>query len=222
MAHAVPVSAEYEGKLERLLDLSARMIAEKGYHNTSIRDIARATGMSLAGLYYYVRSKEELLFLIQSRLLRTVLDDLARRLEGVDDPRERLRIFVDNHVRFFSRHMPAMKVMVHEYDGLTGEYREKVRALRHEYTEILLGILRDVRRVSGAGDAVVLRVAAFALFGMINWIYTWYRAERDVPVDRLADQMVRLFLGGFLGHADVAWAAGRGGRGVRPGAPQPR
>lgn len=217
MAQAVPVSAEYEGKLERLLDLSAQMIAEKGYHNTSIRDIARITGVSLAGLYYYFRSKEELLFMIQGRLLRTVLDDLRRNLEGVEHPHERLRVFVDNHVRFFARRMPAMKVMAHEYDCLTGEYRDQIRALRHEYTEMCLTILRDVRRFSGAGDAVVLRVAAFALFGMMNWIYTWYRPDRDVPVERLAEQLYRLFLGGFLGSGEVEWETSRGGRALRPG-----
>jgi AcrR family transcriptional regulator len=213
MAQPAPVSAEYEGKLERLLDHSARIFADQGFHNTSIRDISRVSGVSLAGLYYYFQSKEELLYLIQSRLLDRVLLDLRERLEGVDGAHDRLRAFVDNHVRFFAQRMAAMKVMTHEYDCLTGEYREKIRALRQEYIEACLTILRDVRRSSGAGDAVVLRVAAFSLFGMMNWVYTWYRADRDVPVDRLAEQIYRLFLGGFLGSGDVEAASARG----RPG-----
>ena len=216
MAQPAPTSAEYESKLERLLELSAQVFADQGYHATSIRDISRLTGISLAGLYYYFQSKAELLYLIQSRLLRSVLDGLRRGLEGVDEPHERLRVFVDNHVRFFAQRMAAMKVMTHEYDCLSGEYREKIRALRQEYTEACLTILRDVRRVSGAGDAVVLRVAAFSLFGMMNWIYTWYRPDRDVPVDRLAEQLYRLFLGGFLGSGDVEVAAPRAGRHFRP------
>jgi AcrR family transcriptional regulator len=210
MAQPAPVSAEHEGKLERLLELSAQVFAEKGFHNTSIRDISRVTGISLAGLYYYFQSKEALLYLIQSRLLRSVLDDLRGRLAESEDPHERLRAFVENHVRFFAQRMPAMKVMTHEYDSLTGEFREKIRALRAEYTEACLTILRDVRRISGAGDAVVLRVAAFSLFGMMNWVYTWYRPDRDVPVDRLAEQMYRLFLGGFLTSGEVELLGPRG------------
>lgn len=217
MPQVAPVPTETAGKLERLLELSAEIFADKGYHNTSIRDIARASGVSLAGLYYYFRSKEELLFRIQERLLRTVLDDLRRRLDHVHDPRERLRILVHNHLRVFAQRRPAMKVLVHEYDSLTGEHREHIRALRHEYMEACLAILRDVRRFSGSGDAEVLRVAAFALFGMMNWTTTWYRPERDVSVDRLAEQIYRLFLGGFLRSGDASRHPDRRAEPLDPG-----
>lgn len=199
---ALPASPDYEQKLERLLNVAAEIFAEKGYHNTSIRDIARRAGVSLSGLYYYFNSKEELLFRIQDRCFRTVLNDLERRLARLDDPEQRLRALVHNHVEFFVRHMPAMKVLSHEYDSLSGEYRERIRELRRHYVDLCTEILRDLRRDTGAGDAVVLRVATFSLFGMMNWVYTWYRPDRDVPVDRLAEQFYRLFRGGFVAPAD--------------------
>lgn len=206
---ALPPSTNYEEKLERLLTVAAEIFAEKGYHNTSIRDIAGRAEVSLSGLYYYFKSKDELLFLIQDRSFRTVLRSLERRLRELDAPEERLRALVDNHVEFFARHMPAMKVLSHEYDCLEGEYRERIRDLRRRYVEICTEILRDLRRDSGAGDAVVLRVATFSLFGMMNWIYTWYRPATDIPVERLAEHIYRLFIGGFVAPADRRPDVGR-------------
>lgn len=217
---ALPASPDYEDKLERLLDVAAEIFAEKGYHNTSIRDIAGRAGVSLSGLYYYFSSKEELLFKVQDRCFRTILQGLEARLRSVAEPEERLRALVHNHMEFFVRRMPAMKVLSHEYDSLTGEYQEPIRALRRQYVEICTEILRELRRSTGTSDAVVLRVATFALFGMMNWTHTWYRSGRDIPVDRLAEQVYRLFMGGFVAPAERRSTNGVLAAGAaRPGGP---
>jgi TetR/AcrR family transcriptional regulator, cholesterol catabolism regulator len=184
----------YDEKLARILRTAAAEIAERGFHNTGMRDISRATGVSLAGLYYYFRSKDELLFLIQDHCFGTVLDNLERRLEGVEDPRLRLRLLVENHLRFFAANMKEMKVLSHEAASLTGEYRTVVNAKKRRYTDICLDI---VERLGGGTSPMAARDATFALFGMLNWIYNWYDPERDVPVSELAEQMSRLFLGGY-------------------------
>lgn len=194
------VSGEHEEKLERLLAIAAEIFAEKGYHRASIRDLSRRAGVSLSGLYYYFSSKDELLFMIQERSLRRVLSELARKLEGIDRPEERLRVLVHNHVAFFARNMAAMRVLTHEYDALEGDYRARIRELRLRYSDLCTEILRDLRRFSGGGDVVPLNVATFALFGMMNWIHAWYRPGTAVPVDRLADHLYELFLGGFIGR----------------------
>src|SRR5829696_4507094 len=92
----------YDQKLEFILRTSARVFAEKGFHSTSMRDIARETQVSLAGLYYYCASKDELLFLIQDNCFGRVLERLEARLKGVADPVERLRLVVENHLSFFA------------------------------------------------------------------------------------------------------------------------
>ena len=78
--------SRYDQKLEHILRTSARIFAEKSYHSTSMREIARATGVSLAGLYHYCKSKEELLFLIQDHCFGRVLERLEERIKDVDDP----------------------------------------------------------------------------------------------------------------------------------------
>ncbi len=184
-----------DDKLANILKTSAGIFAEKGYHQASIRDISRATGISLSGLYYYVDSKEEILFLIQDHCFGTILAELDELLEGSQQsPSRKLRMLVGNHLRFFVNNMQEMKVLSHEADSLTGEFRNRVNARKKRYTTIAMGIIEELPH----DTAVDLRVATFGLFGMMNWIYNWYRPQRDVPVEVLADHMTRLFLRGYL------------------------
>src|SRR5690606_23406418 len=99
-------STAYDQKLESILRTAASVFAERGYHRASIRDISRATGVSLAGLYYYFQSKEELLFLIQDHALEQLIGGAEERVVGVTDPRERLRRLMENHLRYFVQNMP--------------------------------------------------------------------------------------------------------------------
>ena len=184
----------YDTKLESILRTAARIFAEKGYHQASIRDISRATGVSLSGLYYYFDSKEELLFLIQDFCFGTLLENLEQILEGAEEPPRRLRLLIENHLRFFVNNMPEMKVLSHEADSLSGEYRDRVNAKKRRLTEIAAEILGEL----DADPQVDPRTAVFSLFGMMNWLYNWYRPQRDAPVERLAEDMSRLFLRGYL------------------------
>src|ERR1700758_3614364 len=97
--------SRYDQKLEHILSTAARIFAEKSYHSTSMRDISRATGVSLAGLYHYCKSKDELLYLIQDNCFGHVLERLEQRLRDVDDPLVKLRIFIENHLSFFAANM---------------------------------------------------------------------------------------------------------------------
>ncbi len=198
--HTLPVSPEHEEKLERLLAVAAEIFAEKGYHHASIRDLSRRAGVSLSGLYYYFSCKGELLFKIQERSLRNVLAELETKLAEVDHPEERLRVLVYNHVDFFARNMAEMRVLTHEFESLEGEYRQKIRSLRQQYTNRCTEILRDLRRFGGGGDVVPLNLATSALFGMMDWTHSWYRPGTSVPVERLAEHLYRLFVGGFIGR----------------------
>ncbi len=195
----------YDEKLESILRTAAGIFAEKGYHQASIRDIARATGVSLSGLYYYFNSKEELLFLIQDHAFGTLLNNLERLLSNETDPQRRLRILVENHLRYFTANTAEMKVLSHEGDSLTGDFRRRVNAKKKRLTELAMEILGELRP---DGD-VDLRVATFALFGMMNWLYNWHRPETDVPVDRLVEDMYRIFAEGFLPAGEAVSDAAR-------------
>src|SRR5882757_2141838 len=138
----------HDQKLELILRASARIFAEKSYHSTSMRDISRVTGVSLAGLYHYCKSKEELLFLIQDHCFGRVLHRLEERLHGESDPIERLRIFVDNHLSFFAANMSEMKVLSHEAESLAGDLHEHVSTRKRQYTRAARRILSGLQQAS--------------------------------------------------------------------------
>lgn len=193
------IRTQFDEKLSSILSTAGKVFAEKGYHNASIRDIARATGVSLSGLYYYFQSKEELLYLIQDHAFGTLLCRLEERLAGVEDPQLRLRILIHNHLTYFIDSMAEMKVLSHEAESLTGEYLRNVNRKKKRLTEIAMEILRELRPESELNE----RFATFALFGMMNWLYNWYRPDRDAPVEQLVDDLTRLYIGGFLNPAQL-------------------
>ena len=193
-------ASRYDQKLEFILRESARIFAEKSYHSTSMRDISRATGVSLAGLYHYCKSKDELLFLIQDHCFGRVLERVEERLRQVSDPVEKLRILIDNHLSFFAGNMAEMKVLSHEADSLAGDLHEHVSNKKRQYTRLARKILSEVRRSTGSSrqNGSDLTVATYALFGMMNWIYNWYDPRGKLSVMELVDRITRLFLTGFL------------------------
>lgn len=121
-------SRHYNGRLYDILEGAAALFAKNGYHNTSIRDLAAELDTSLAGLYYYFKTKEELLFLISQYSFDSVVSSLNEKLEQTVDPVEKLNIFVHNHLQYFVTHLDAMKVLAHESDSLSGEYFETITA----------------------------------------------------------------------------------------------
>jgi AcrR family transcriptional regulator len=195
--------SRYDQKLEFILRNAARIFAEKGYHSTSMRDISRETGVSLAGLYYYCKSKEELLFLIQDNCFGHVLERLEQRLSETGDRVEKLRLVIENHLSFFAANMAEMKVLSHEADSLAGEMGARVSDKKQQYTRLVRRILSEAQQQEQGGgrQKVDLTVATYALFGMMNWIYNWYDPKGKLSVNDLVDNITRLFLHGFLAGA---------------------
>ena len=190
-------------KLELILRHAAQEFADKGYEGASIRDISRSSGVSLSGLYYYVESKQKLLYLIQIHTFRTILARLQAALRGVADPAKRLSILVHNHLEYFLRHPMEMKVLAHEDDALEGQYRKEVAEIKRRYYGVALEIFEDLRR-TGQAKRLNPRVAVLSLFGMMNWIHTWHRPQVDPRADALSEAMAGMFLHGVMnGHQRV-------------------
>lgn len=200
-------------KLQRILRHAARVFYEKGYEGASIRDISRASHVSLAGLYYYVESKQELLYLIQTYTFRTVVARLEERLAGISDPVERLRVLVRNHLEYFLRHPVEMKVLSHEDEALEGAYRKEVFQIKRRYYGIALSIFEEMRE-RGITRRVNPRVAMLSLFGMMNWVYTWHRPNIDPGAGALAETVAGMFLEGVTGRR--SGTSGRAARAARP------
>ena len=176
---------------------AAAVFAEKGFDRSSIRDVAKAARMSLAGLYYYYRGKEEILFDIQNQAFETLLNHHAEALAGVREPKKKLANIIHAHLEFFAANISEMKVMSRESEALTGEYAARVDELKRRYVRLVRGVLEEMAREKKL-KAHPPGVAVFVLFGMMNWMYTWYDPKRDGSASEVADSVCDIFLSGIL------------------------
>ena len=185
-----PQDAHLDPKARAILAAAAQVFSEKGYHSATMRDIAAVAGTSLAGMYYYFDSKEEMLYSIQKFCFTAVLAGLAERLQREHDPWRRLYAFIENHLQFFTENVRAMRVLSHESESLNGSHLAQIQSMKREYFRQLGEILRPL--LPQPIDERRLREQVLSVFGMVNWIYTWYDPTRDGNAGELAECMYTL------------------------------
>jgi len=188
-------TARFDATLVHLLTCAAREFAQHGYDKTTIRQVARATGHSLAGLYHYVRGKEELLFFIQYHTFGMLTEGLEYILNSSAAPEVHLREMVNSHVRYLVEHLPELKVCTTELDSLQGDYYQQVLRRRQRYFELTRQVLKRLNQ-QDQGSRVEPNLAALYLFGMLNWIVMWFDPQRNDPQE-LSESLVAFFLGGY-------------------------
>lgn len=186
-------------RYESILKASADVIARRGFHQASMREIARSAGLSLAGLYHYVGGKEELLLLVLDRSLDRLIATLDQALAEARTPELRLLMLIRTHLDFGFHHAAALKVINRDYELLAEPRRSEIAAKRHAYLERGLGVLRELD-LHGRSDAELLS-ATNLLLGMLNGIATrpFLRSPEDARA--LAAEVGALFLYGFLEHS---------------------
>jgi|SRR5580658_54776 AcrR family transcriptional regulator len=189
-------ATRFDRRLEHILEHATEVFCLKGYEGASMRDLSRATGMSLAGLYHYCESKERLLFLIQKHTFTTILETLKAQLDEVTIPEQRIRIFILNHLQYFVSNQHGLKVLSHEDESLKNGLSSEIKGIKREYYRICLRLMEDLRRERGLDFSP--RTAVMSLFGMINWIYTWYNPRVDGNAEALAEQMGNIVLNGIV------------------------
>jgi AcrR family transcriptional regulator len=184
-------------RLDEILKVAAGIIARDGYEKASVRAVAREAKTGLSSLYYYSRCKEEMLFLIQFRTFDSLVGNLKKKLALLTDPKEKLAALVRNHLDHFLKNMNELKVCSRELESLNGEYYRKVEKIRREYFKIALQLVSEIEKRYGRSGLDVW-ISTTCLFGMLNWIYMWYDPQKGISGKRLSEQLVKLFLSGFL------------------------
>jgi len=204
--------ATTQQKLDALLSRSAKLIAEKGFEAMSMRDVSAAAGGSLAGLYHYFDSKEELLYQLQYRTFRSLLESQEAIAAQPGTPEERFRRLLIGHLTFFSEHPSEHQACTFELKSLTGERYETVETLRRRYYRLMTSVVAELRDGGGAhtAESKEARHATLFIFGMLNWVFMWYTPERYGSVEQLGEEMLDLVLNGLRGPRGKS--NGRGGR----------
>jgi AcrR family transcriptional regulator len=181
---------------QEILRASARLFRERGYDATSMNDISAALKLSKGGLYHHFRSKDEILFHIMNHAMDITEERVLAPIRRLSDPEERLRALIRLHIQLVLRaHDREITVILHENHPLPAGLRKRINARKKEYIQFVENLIGEVQRIRGARH-LNAQAAAFALLGMINWIYQWYRAEGPLQEEDLIQQYTEIFFSG--------------------------
>jgi TetR/AcrR family transcriptional regulator, cholesterol catabolism regulator len=195
-------TADAQLRRREICRIAARVFYEKSYEGASMQDIAKAVGLTKAGLYHHIGSKDQLLFEIMNYGMDILQETVVDKVKNVADPRERLRQTIAGHIDLIVRARDLeITVILHENRSLRGALRRKINARKRQYIQFLEDTIARVQEQAGGKRQLSPRLAAFALLGMINWLYQWYRADGPVKQVELTQTYLDFFFRGLPGAA---------------------
>ena len=186
------------GRRREVTREAAKLFAQKGYHGTSIGDIAEALGVQKGSLYSHIASKEDLLYETMregAEAFHAALDAIPEDTPAVD----KIRLALRGHLRVVAEQLDVATVFVQEWRYLEGERRDEIVAERRRYEERIRDLFREGRELSELRADLDETAAALLLLSAANWAYTWLQPGRDT--DELADRFYRLLIDGMRGYA---------------------
>lgn len=164
-----------------------------GYEAMNLRDLAADVGLRLGSLYNHVPQKQEFLAELIEEIMLELLQDFAQRMEGLDDPRERLLAFVRFHIEWHTARRQETFIGNMELRSLTPEQYDRVIGLRKDYEAQVRAIVADGRK-AGQWDVDDVRITTLALLSLLTGISTWYREDGRLSQERLIRIYQRLAL----------------------------
>jgi TetR/AcrR family transcriptional regulator, cholesterol catabolism regulator len=186
---------------QEILRTAARLFQQRGYDATSMNDVAAALKLSKGGLYHHFQSKDEILYEIMNHAMEITQDRVLNPVRSIADPEERLRALIRLHIEVvLSPRDREITVMLHENHPLPPALRKRINARKKDYIHFLESLMTEVQSKAQhqTRGKVSPRAAAFALLGMINWIYQWYKPEGELQAQNLVPQFTDLIFGGIF------------------------
>ena len=177
---------------------AARLFAAKGYHGTSIGDLAEAMGVQKGSLYAHISSKQDLLYETMAegaRAFHAGLDAIPDNAPAT----EKIRLALRSHLQVVSDQLDVATVFVQEWKYLEGERLEEIVYERRRYEERIRELLREGRDLGELRADLDVNAAALAFLSAANWAYTWLAPGADT--DALADRFFALLLDGIRGYS---------------------
>ena len=166
-----------DNRRARLLDAAARLFSERGFHATSMRDIAKAVGMLSGSIYYHFESKEEMLLAVYEEGVRGVADRVAQAVANQSEPWARLEAACAAHLSGLIAHRDYARVMIQTSPDEAGSAGRRIRELRRDYESRFRQLIGDLTLPPGIDPNYLRRL----LFGALNWSQVWYRPGGDPP-----------------------------------------
>ena len=195
-------ASEEPNRLNQIYYVAAKIFCDKGYDATSMSDIADAVGITKAGIYHHVKSKQDLLFAIMNFGMDRLEIQVITPARAVTDAEQRLRAILRNHALLIiegsrPEGYSPLTVLNDEMAGLTPAHRRKVQLRKRAYLDLLRDTLRQLKEEGKLKD-VDATVAAFSLFGMLLWLSRWYKPDGRLTGEEVASEIEKIALGGLL------------------------
>lgn len=182
---------------QRLIKAAAELFARQGYAKTSIQDVADEVGVLKGSLYYYIDTKEDLLFRILDDTRRETIQIVEDISELTDlSPLDRLRAYVKRHIEYNATHVTNITVYYHDFDSLSPELRKVVGRQNKRYEEFVEGLLEEAKEAGEIDAGLDIRLLTKSIFATINYLYTWYRPRGRVKPVAVADQFAEFVIAG--------------------------
>jgi AcrR family transcriptional regulator len=191
------VNSPVESRRVEICRTAAQIFRDRGYDATSVSDIARALGLTKAGLYHYFESKEALLFEIMTYGLERVRDEVVLPVRAIRDPEERLRQIVLRHARITTDGKGAVAHLGDEIRALPANARRQIEERMRLYLDLVRDTVIELKAAGRLQD-VDPTVAAFSLLGMVLWLPRWFRQDGRLSQERVASEITRMALSGLL------------------------
>jgi AcrR family transcriptional regulator len=193
-----PHSEKWHARRHAIIDLSAQVFAQRGYHGTSTIELCEANQLGKGALYYYIGSKEQLLAAIHDRVMDEVMLGADRVAKAGGTPPEQLAMHGQELLDVIVRYPDHVWVFLHEFHALTGESAEQFRRRRHEYERRIEDVIEE-GSTSGHFRQVDSRVTARAWLGMHNYTYLWLKADGRLSAEQIATAFADIFVRGLTG-----------------------
>jgi TetR/AcrR family transcriptional regulator, cholesterol catabolism regulator len=198
-----------------IIDAAAEIFHRKGYSETSVQDIAEAVGILKGSLYYYIDSKEDLLFQMLLEVhegAKSVVEETSQ-LEG--SALQRLRAYVQAHVEYNARNISKIAVYYHDFGLLAAKRKKAIMEQRHYYESFVVGLIEEAQAEGDVAKSANPALLANAIFGVANWIYTWYRPSGSASPEYLGELYSELIVNGLTSGDMPALPVARAARGKR-------
>lgn len=190
-------ASDFDAKRQAILRHAAEVFADLGMDKASMALIAERSNVSKALLYHYYASKDELVF----GIIQAHLTDLAAAIEAADDvtadASARLRTLVTTVLNAYRDADSQHKVQLNGAGALTTGQQQEIRALERKIVDRFATVLQEINPDLGSGSRKLLKPMTMSLFGMLNWVYLWFREDGPVSRQDYADAATTLFLQGL-------------------------
>jgi AcrR family transcriptional regulator len=183
------------GTEDAIYQAAVELMAARGYHGTSLRDLAGAVGMQMSSLYYYFPSKQHLLVAIMSRTMNDMQASVEPAIRGPEGPWDQLEAGIRAHVMFHAERSDETIITDSELRALEGDNRAAIIALRDAYSDLFMAVLTRGKR-AGAFQFENIHVVTNTLMSMSSSVAVWYQPSGRLSLSQISKQLSDLFLVG--------------------------